>query len=164
MFQLDTSIHEQVTPIAWLLGRWEGAGVLGYPTIDSAHFGQEVTVTHDGRPFLAWESRSWLLAEDGTIGRPLAREFGFWRVVPDGAVELLLTHPTGIVEMYYGTAEPAKISLTTDGVLRSPHAKEYNSATRLYGLVNSNLMWAMDMAAVGLPLQSHLSAELRRME
>ena len=34
--------------------------------------------------------------------------------------------------------------------------------SRLYGLGNSNLMWAMDMAAVGQPLQSHVSAELKR--
>jgi len=47
-------------------------------------------------------------------------------------------------------------------VLRSPHAKEYNAATRLYGLVNSNLLWAMDMAAAGQKLQSHVSAELKR--
>jgi len=94
--------------------------------------------------------------------RPLATELGFWRPFEDGEVEFLLTHPTGIVELYYGKAEPAKIELRTDGVLRSPHAKEYNAATRLYGLVNSNLMWAMDMAAVGQPLQSHLSAELKR--
>ena len=71
--------------------------------------------------------------------RPLATELGFWRPVEDGEVELLLAHPTGIVELYYGKAEPAKIELRTDGVLRSPHAKEYNAATRLYGLVNSNL-------------------------
>ena len=54
------------------------------------------------------------------------------------------------------------IELRTDGVLRSPTAKEYNAGHRLYGLVNSNLMWAMDMAAVGEPLQSHVSAELKR--
>jgi len=49
-------------------------------------------------------------------------------------------------------------------VLRSAHAKEYNAASRLYGLVNSNLMWAMDMAATGHPMQSHASAELKRVE
>lgn len=79
-----------------------------------------------------------------------------------GEVELLLTHPTGIVELYYGTTSPAKIELRTDGVLRSPHAKEYAAGTRLYGLVSSDLFWAMDMAAVGQPLQSHLSAQLKR--
>ena len=64
--------------------------------------------------------------------------------------------------MYFGRREPAKIELRTDGVMRSPAAKEYNAGTRLYGLVNGNLMWAMDMAAVGQPLQSHVSAELKR--
>jgi THAP4-like, heme-binding beta-barrel domain len=161
-FHLDTDLPPALAPLAWLVGRWEGAGVVGYPTIESANFGQEITVSHDGRPFLEWESRTWLLDEAGNQVRPLAIELGFWRPVENGEVELLLTHPTGIVEMYYGTTSPAKIELRTDGVLRSPHAKEYNAATRLYGLVNSNLMWAMDMAAVGQPLQSHLSAELKR--
>lgn len=94
--------------------------------------------------------------------RPAGREMGFWRPLPDGEVELLLTHPTGIIEMYFGTVTPAKIDLKTDGVMRSPHAKEYTAATRMYGLVNSDLMYAMDMAAMGQPLQSHISAQLKR--
>lgn len=161
-FTLDPDLPRELAPLAWLIGRWEGAGVVGYPTIESAHFGQEIEVSHDGRPFLSWRSRTWLLDEAGGKVRPLATELGFWRPIEGGEVELLLTHPTGVVEMYYGTTEPAKIELRTDGVLRSPHAKEYNAASRLYGLVNSNLMWAMDMAAVGQPLQSHVSAELKR--
>jgi len=32
----------------------------------------------------------------------------------------------------------------------------------MYGLVDSRLLWAMDMAAVGQSLQSHVSAELQR--
>lgn len=162
VFHLDTDLPRELAPLAWLVGRWEGAGVVGYPTIESVHFGQEVEVTHDGRPFLEWQSRTWLLDEAGAKVRPLATEVGFWRPVEEGQVELLLAHPSGIVELYFGTAEPAKIALRTDGVLRSPHAKEYNAASRLYGLVNSNLMWAMDMAAVGQSLQSHVSAELKR--
>jgi hypothetical protein len=161
-FTLDPDLPKELVPLAWLIGRWEGAGVVGYPTIESAHFGQEIEVSNDGRPFLEWHSRTWLLDSDGAKVRPLATELGFWRPGPNDDVELLLTHPTGIVELYYGTIEPAKIELRTDGVLRSPGAKEYNAGHRLYGLVNSNLMWAMDMAAVGQPLQSHVSAELKR--
>jgi hypothetical protein len=52
MFHLDASIPEPIRPLAWLLGRWEGAGVVGYPTIESQHFGQEIEVSHDGRGFL----------------------------------------------------------------------------------------------------------------
>ena len=162
VFHLDTDLPRELAPLAWMIGRWEGAGVVGYPTIESANFGQEIEVSHDGRPFLTWRSQTWLLNEAGEQVRPLATELGFWRPVEGGEVELLLSHPTGIVELYFGKAEPAKIELRTDGVLRSPHAKEYNAATRLYGLVNSNLLWAMDMAAVGQPLQSHASAELKR--
>jgi len=46
--------------------------------------------------------------------------------------------------------------------MRSPEAKAYNAATRMYGYVEGELMWAMDMAAMGHPLQSHLSARLKR--
>ena len=161
-FTLDPDLPPDLAPLAWLVGRWEGAGVVGYPTIESANFGQEVEVSHDGRPFLSWLSRTWLLDDAGEKVRPLATEVGFWRPQPAGEVELLLAHPTGIVEMYYGTAEPAKIELRTDSVVRSPRAKEYSAAHRLYGLVNSNLLWVMDMAAVGQRLQSHVSAELKR--
>jgi hypothetical protein len=161
-FTLDPNLPPALAPLAWLIGEWEGAGVVGYPTIESAHFGQEISVTHDGRSFLEWQSRTWLLDEAGNKVRPLARELGFWRPLENNEVEFLLTHPTGIVEMYHGTTSPAKIELRTDGVIRSPHAKEYNAAARMYGLVNSNMMWVMDMAAVGQPLQSHVSAELKR--
>lgn len=164
MFTLDPSIHPDIAPLAWLVGRWEGTGLLSYPTIESAQFEQEIVVTHDERPFLRWESRSWIVDESGERIRPAGTELGFWRPAGEGHAELLLTHPTGIVEMYYGTAEPARVELQTDGVIRSPQAKEYTAAKRMYGLVSSKLMWVMDMAAMGEPLTSHLSAELTRVE
>ena len=59
---------------------------------------------------------------------------------------------------------PAKVELRTDGVMRSPTAKAYTAGHRIYGNVNSNLMWVMDMAAMDQPMQSHVSAELKRVE
>lgn len=161
-FELDLDLPRELAPLAWLIGRWEGAGVLGYPTIESANFGQEIECFHDGRPFLEWHSHTWLLDDAGEKVKPLATELGFWRPLPDGEVEFLLAHPMGIVEMYYGKTDTAKVQLQTDGVLRSPHAKEYSAATRMYGYVNSNLLWVMEMAAVGQSMQSHVSAELKR--
>lgn len=163
-FELDVTLSPVLAPLAWLVGRWEGAGVVGYPDMESVNFGQEVICSHDRRPFLRWESRTWLLDAEGAHVRPLATELGFWRVLESGEIELLLAHQTGIVEMYAGhrDADRPVLHLKTDGVMRSPAAKEYNAATRMYGFVESQLMWAMDMAATGHPLQSHASAKLRR--
>ncbi|GAB77813.1 protein of unknown function [Austwickia chelonae] len=163
-FELDVTLQPVLAPLAWLVGRWEGAGVIGYPDMESANFGQEIVCSHDERAFLRWESRTWLLADDGSQVRPLATELGFWRVLESGEIELLLSHPTGVVEMYAGKRDEQRpvVQLRTDGVMRSPESKEYNAATRMYGFVDSQLMWAMDMAACGHPLQSHASAKLRR--
>jgi hypothetical protein len=163
-FELDATLSPALAPLAWLVGRWEGAGVVGYPTIESANFGQEIVVSHDGRAFLEWQSHTWLLNEAGDKVRPIATELGFWRPLDNGEIELLLTHNTGILEMYVGRRNETRpsIEMRTDGVMRSPAAKEYNAGTRLYGLVEGRLMWAFDMAAVGQPMQSHVSAELKR--
>ena len=164
VFELDPTINPAVAPLAWLVGTWRGLGVVGYPTMESANFSQEIEISHDGRPFLAMSSRAWMLDEQGNEIKPLATESGYWRVLENGEIELLLAHPTGILEMYVGRKDrdrPA-IELMTDSVVRSPAAKEYNSAKRMYGLVDSKLMWVMDMAAVGQPLTSHMSAQLSR--
>ena len=167
--QLDADLPAPLVPLAWLVGTWAGAGVVGYPTMEAdARFGQEVTFTHDGRPFLAYTSRSWLLDDDGRQVRPLASETGYWRPVeaPEGGsgtgLEVLLAHPTGIVEVYLGVVEGPRITLSTDAVVRTGTAKEYAAGSRLYGLVEGDLLWAFDMAAVGQPLTSHASARLKR--
>ena len=154
--------HEALAPLQFLLGRWEGAGVVGYPTIESANFGQEITFSHNGKPFLIYTSRTWLLDEEGHIGRPLAVETGYWRPQPDNQLEVLLVHPTGISEIYLGEVTGTKIEMATDAVLRTATAKEVTAGRRLYGLVGTDLGWAYDMAAVGQPLQPHASAQLKR--
>ena len=155
-------LHPSLAPLRFLLGRWEGAGVVGYPTIESANFGQEMTFSHNGKPFLSYASRTWLLEADGSIGRPLAMETGYWRPQPDGIVEVVLAHPTGITEIYLGQQSGTKIELATDAVVRTSTAKEVTAGRRLYGLIGADLGWAYDMAAVGQPLQSHVSAQLKR--
>jgi hypothetical protein len=151
-----------IAPLSFLLGRWEGAGVVGYPTIESAQFGQEISFSHNGKPFLIYSSRTWLLDADGTIGRPLAMEVGFWRPRPENQLEVLLTHPTGITEIYLGEIAGTKIEMATDAVLRTASAKEVTAGKRLYGMINADLAYAYDMAAVGQPLQPHVSAQLKR--
>ena len=161
-------LHERLEHLGFLVGTWAGLGVVGYPTITEQRFEQEVVFEHDGRPFLSYRSRSWILAEDGSRLRPAASESGYWR---PGAqprdVEVVLAHPTGIVEVYVGEVAFHKIELVTDLVARTETAKPVTALRRLYGLIEGDgpdrdLGYAVDMAAVEQPLQSHLSARLVR--
>lgn len=154
------NLPPELEPLAFLVGTWRGEGLGGYPTLESDfRFGQEVTFEYYGKPVLAYTSRTWSLDDEQ---RPMAREVGYWRPQPDHQVEVVLAHPTGFVEVYLGTVAFAKVELATDLVARTPSAKEVSAEKRLYGLVGEELMYAMDMAAVGQPLQPHLSATLTR--
>ncbi|MGH8828441.1 MAG: FABP family protein [Jiangellaceae bacterium] len=163
MIEIPDDLHPDCAPLVWLLGRWEGAGVGDYPTVEAFRFGQEIAFTYvPGKPYLTYSSRSWILDDDGSLVQPAARETGYWRPQPDAELEVLLSHPTGFVEVYLGRTEPARVELATRGVLKTETAKDYRAGHRLYGLVNSRLMYVFEMAAMGQDLQPHLSAELQR--
>jgi len=156
-------LHDRLEHLAFLVGTWSGVGVVGYPTIESANYEQELSFTHDGRPFLSYSSRTWLIDGDGARIRSAATETGFWRPGKEPRdVEVLLAHPTGIVEVYVGEVAFTRIDLATDVVARTETAKQVTGLKRLYGLVEGDLAYAVDMAAVDQPLQSHLSARLQR--
>jgi hypothetical protein len=161
-YEISTDLHTDLAGVAWLLGTWHGNGRGDFPTIDSFAYEQEVVFAHDGRPFLHYFSRTWITDDDGARLRPGALETGFLRPSGDDSVELVLAHPTGFAEIWYGEIDGAKIELRTDVVARTETAKEVTAGHRLYGLVHGELMWAYDMAAVGQPLQPHIWATLQR--
>jgi hypothetical protein len=162
-FEIPSDLEPALLPLAFLIGSWAGAGLGQYPTIKDFRFGQEITFAYTpGKAFLDYESRSWLLDEEGNKVRPLAREHGYWRPQPDNQVEVVLAHPTGIVEILYGECGNGRVDIQTDTVARTASAKEYSAGHRLYGLVNGDLYWTYDMAAMGQRIQNHLAAQLKR--
>ena len=157
-------LHPSLLPLLPLVGTWRGTGKGGYPTIEDFDYGQQVVFAHDGRGVLRYESRAWILSPEGEVLRPSARETGWWRpgATPD-SLEVLLAHPTGIVEVYVGRATgTTRWELSTDVVARTDTAKEVTGNHRLYGIVDGALLYAVDMAAMGQSLQPHLSARLER--
>ncbi|MBA3524539.1 MAG: FABP family protein [Geodermatophilaceae bacterium] len=156
-------LHPSLLALLPLVGVWRGEGQVGYPTIEGRHYRQEVRFGHDGRPFLSYSAQAVLLADDGSVLRPAAREVGWWRAGPGEEFEVLLAHATGVVEIYVGIATgPVTWELSTDVVVRTQTAKEVTANRRVYGIVDGALLYAVDMAAVGQPLQSHLAARLER--
>ncbi|MFC0439723.1 FABP family protein [Kutzneria buriramensis] len=163
--RLGPNLNDACLALLPLVGVWRGEGQIVYPTIDGPfRFGQQITFAHDGRPFLTYEARSWLLDEDGNVIRPAARESGFWRPQPDDSIEVLVTHATGVVEIYYGEPRTqTSWELGTDIVMRTVTAKEVVAAKRLYGLVpGGDLAYVEERAMVGEEMQPHVSAQLTR--
>ncbi|MGH3934082.1 MAG: FABP family protein [Pseudonocardiaceae bacterium] len=159
-------LHPACLALLPLVGVWRGGGEVIYPTIEGPfHFGQQVVFCHDGRPFLRYESRAWLLDDAGEVIRPAARETGFWRPQADDSIELLAAHATGVVEVYYGQPRnQTSWELATDAVARTSSAKEVSGAHRLYGIVEGgDLAYVEQRAMVGQPMQPHVSARLHRL-
>ena len=198
MIELDADIPAELVPLSWLLGVWEGTGVVHYGVGDEVvtlEFGQRVSFTHDGLPHLNYNSYTWLLDDRRT---PHVTETGYWRLsrpsspgdpgpgmlagvgpkpystadevealrLPEDGfeIEVSIVHPTGMTELYLGQVKGPRIELGTDAVVRTAGAKEYAAATRLYGLVDSDLLWAWDIAAFGQELKTHASGRLVRVD
>jgi hypothetical protein len=181
-FEIPTDLHPNLVPVAWMLGTWHGNGRGEYPSIEAFTYEQELAVAHDGRPFLHYFSRTWITDDNGERVRPGALETGFLRVgdrasdgrasdrgasddgTTDGGhpLEFVLAHPTGYAEVWYGLADGPRLTLATDVVARTSTAKDYTAGQRMYGLVEGDLMYAYDMAAMGQPMQSHLWGRLAR--
>ena len=157
-------VAEELLALLPLLGEWHGEGVRAGSETDPDHrFGQWIRVSHDGRGFLAYESRTWRLSDDGAIEGPDARETGFWRPRGRDGVELLVVDPEGLLELYVGSARTTTSwELTSDVVARTPDAVEITRAVRLYGIVEGALMYAVDRAVGDQPPRPTMSARLER--
>ena len=83
---LGADLPAEIVPLSWLLGVWEGTGVVSYDVGDDTRtheFGQRMSFSHDGLPFLNYSSSTWLLdSEDTTGAEPgvFASESGYWRL------------------------------------------------------------------------------------
>lgn len=59
-FTFPQGLAPELYPLAWLVGNWEGEGVLEYPGVPTSGFKQTVTFDHDGGPYLRYESSIYL--------------------------------------------------------------------------------------------------------
>ncbi len=87
MFDFDAGLPAEIVPLSWLLGVWEGTGVLSYrigEDVRDAEFGQRVAFTHDGTPHVQYVSSSWLIDPSDEAAEvavaPLYSEIGYWRL------------------------------------------------------------------------------------
>jgi hypothetical protein len=78
LFVLPEGLPLELTPFAFLVGKWSGSGVISYQTKTKKieqDFTQTLEFTYDDQPFLGYVAKSKLA--DGTL---LPTEVGFWRL------------------------------------------------------------------------------------
>jgi hypothetical protein len=89
VFDLPTDLPADLAPLSWLIGVWEGTGVIDYEVGDhrfAGEFAHRVSFSHDGGPYLNYSASAWLLdAAPDASGREPARtalvsEMGYWRL------------------------------------------------------------------------------------
>lgn len=159
-------LHPDVSHMATLLGTWSGNGSGAYPTIEPFEYAESITFAHVGKPFLSYVQRTRSLG-GGTPGTPMHAESGYWRFPAPGRVELALSHPTGVTEIEEGTVElgldgTIVMTLATTNIGLTSSAKSVTGLERVIRITDDELVYDVSMAAVGIPMQHHLSARLVR--
>jgi len=162
VFTIPEGLHEDLYPLAWLVGTWRGKGRGEYPGLKSFEFIQEVSFNHDGRGFLNYFSRTWLIDSDGEIIAPFELETGFWQAKPKKVLEVVLAFSTGRGEGWVGLHDGPKIQMAMDQGYVSPSGTLIESGSRLYGLVDGQLFYAYDVGMDGHDLQAYMWSTLER--
>ncbi|WP_336646474.1 FABP family protein [Microbacterium sp. USHLN186] len=84
MIDLPTDLPADLAPLSWLIGVWEGTGVIEYTAGErrfQGEFSHRVSFSHDGGPHLNYSATASFLGLEGDA-EPVAllAETGFWQL------------------------------------------------------------------------------------
>jgi THAP4-like, heme-binding beta-barrel domain len=162
-------LHPALLGLLPFVGRWRGRGQGGFPAEDDYDFAQEIRISHDGRPFLKYESWSWLLDDESKPAGAWVSELGWWRPVltADGRatdeMEATIISPDGVAELYLGkTIGTTRLEIEADAIAYTPTGLHVTAGHRLFGIVDGALLYAHEQGVENSGLNPHMSARLLR--
>jgi hypothetical protein len=88
VIEIPTGLPADLAPLSWLLGVWEGTGVIDYEADGhrfAGEFAHRVSFSHDGGSYLNYSADAWYIGTDAPAEedaeRPrLVSEIGYWRL------------------------------------------------------------------------------------
>lgn len=161
-------LHPALLGLLPFVGLWRGRGQGGFPAPADYDFAQEIRISHDGRPFLRFEARSWLLDEESKPAGEWITESGFWRpVLADGRatdeMEAVMINPDGVAEIYLGKViGTTRLEIEADAIAYTPGGLHVTAGHRLFGIVEGALLYAHEQGVDDSGLRPHMSARLLR--
>jgi len=162
-FEIDANLDPVLMGVAWMIGHWEGTGNGRGPAGEEQEFAVTVDFSENGNDYLHYIMQWFETDAEGRPVRSLGLETGFWRPQADGQIEVVIAHPEGIAEVYVGQITGARIEIKTDVVARTSSADiAVTGGHRLYGNVESDLMFAYDRGTADQPLEPYIWARLTR--
>ncbi|PFG18875.1 FABP family protein [Serinibacter salmoneus] len=191
-FVLPDGLGPELYPLAWMVGTWRGPGVLSYPDIPERGIVADLSLTHDGGPYLIYSATLSLLEGEVPppdqpfdpraleVGEVWSAESGFWRPASEGeaqpvagapadapdpsGIEVLLAEASGHVSVHVGTAQGPRIDLASHHIARTATASEVVAQRRMYGWVRGQIFWSTELAAFGHELQTYATGRLMRLD
>jgi hypothetical protein len=94
-----------------LCGVWKGVGRGCYPTMPDFAYDEELTIAALGaKPVMSVAQKTF----KPSTKEGMHFESGFLRFPPSGSVEMCISHPFGVCEVYAGALDAAARTLTLD--------------------------------------------------
>ncbi len=158
------NLHDGLLALLPLVGVWRGEGNADTAADGEFAFGQQIVFSHDGENYLKYESRIWKLDDDGQPGAPVEREAGFWRINEQDEIEFVVTHSTGVIEIYYGEpiSERAWQLQAASTMVTATGPTALGPGKRLYGLMPNNDLGWVDERIRDEEFVPRMSAQLTR--
>lgn len=151
-------LHPALEPLEFLMGTWKGKGAGMYPDIDDFDFLEVASYSHVGKPFITYAQRT----SDAVTGQPLHAETGYIRPVGGDRAEMIVAHPTGVVEIHDVEIKGSSLLITSSSVVSTPSAKRVDGVIRQLSVARNDMHYAVQMAAMGHGMRPHLEAVLSR--
>ncbi|MDR0482641.1 MAG: FABP family protein [Cellulomonadaceae bacterium] len=189
VFAFADNLAPEVYPMAWLVGRWRGAGFVEYPSIPKRKVIAEASFISDDGPYLRYtmtlreldtevlgtsgsQEADYVVGEDAT-GPVFACETGFWRTSAEPLeglddnehhIEVFSADSAGRVTVFQGWIGHGRSELASQKVVRTESGAAVTASRRMYGFVEGRLVWHEELAAFGEELAAFSSGQMWRVE
>ncbi|KAL0270158.1 UNVERIFIED_CONTAM: hypothetical protein PYX00_007655 [Menopon gallinae] len=161
----DHPIHEAVSPIIWLHGKWraeDGRGV--YTNVSPFTYAEEIQFSSYGQPGLNYSSVSW----NPKKKMPMHLESGFLRIKPDtNELAFLVAHNFGLVTVEEGRVADQTIELDCDSILRMSFSNgpKVTKTRRTFTLTSDSVLeQVLYMETSNSPMTEHLRVVYRKID